>query len=106
MKAPVRTTLADYRAHLQKVYGPRLAGLILFGSQARGDAARDSDIDVMIILSGPLDQWEEIQRTSRMTAELSLKYDTVISRIFSTPEQAKADTSPFHENIRREGVLV
>ena len=80
--------------------------MVLFGSQARGDAAPDSDIDVMIVLAGPLDHWREIQRTSRMTSDLSLEYDTVLLRVFSTPDQAETDGGPFYEGVRREGVPV
>jgi len=40
------------------------------------------------------------------TSEVSLKYDTVISRTFATPDQADKDSGPFYEQVRHEGVLV
>ncbi|HIJ44486.1 MAG: nucleotidyltransferase domain-containing protein [Rhodospirillales bacterium] len=106
MKASPNTVLSEYRARLEEIYGERLVRLVLFGSQARGDANPDSDIDVMIVLSGPLDDWKEVQRTSMATSEVSLKYDTVISRTFATPDQADKDSGPFYEQVRHEGVLV
>ena len=106
MKATVRTILAKYRARLEEINGPRLVRVVLFGSQARGDAAPDSDIFVMIVLSGPLDHWRELQCTSRMTSDLSMEYDTVLSRVFATPDQAETDSGPFYEGVRREGVPV
>jgi predicted nucleotidyltransferase len=104
MNAPLETVLGDLRSRLESLYGARLERLILFGSQARGDAEPDSDIDVMIVLSGPLDHWQEVQRTSRITSELSIKYNTDISRVFATPEQYESAIGGFYENVRREGL--
>ena len=106
MTLPVRAVLAEYRARLEEIYGPRLRDLVLFGSQARGDADADSDIDVMIVLSDPLDHWKELQRTSKLTSELSLKYDTVLSRVFVTPNRVVEDHGYFYQNVRREGIFL
>ena len=38
--------LQEFRQELAKFYGKRLVKLILFGSQARGNANEDSDIAV------------------------------------------------------------
>ena len=73
---------------------------------ARGDAEPDSDIDVMIVLRGPLDDWAETQRTSKVTSEVSMKFETVISRIFATPDEADENPGSFYCNVRSEGVLV
>ncbi|MBI3710736.1 MAG: nucleotidyltransferase domain-containing protein [Proteobacteria bacterium] len=104
MNAPLETILADLRSRLAAAYGPRLEQVVLFGSRARGDARPDSDIDVMIVLSGPLDCWQEVQRTSQLTSELSIRYDTDISRVFATPAQYARAAGSFYENVRREGV--
>jgi len=42
--------LQELKVCLQKLYGDRLYTLILFGSQARGEATKNSDIDVMAVL--------------------------------------------------------
>ena len=41
-----------------------------------------------------------------MTSDLSMEYDTVLSRVFATPDQAEKDNGPFYEGVRREGVPV
>lgn len=106
MTDDIRTLLAEYRARLERLYGPRLVKLVLFGSRARGDAGPDSDIDVLIVLKGPLDHWAEIQRTSALTSDISIAHETFLSRFFATPQELAAPPSPFYLEVRAEGVAV
>jgi len=80
--------------------------MVLFGSQARGDAEPGSDVDVLIVLRGSINPGEEITRTGELTASLSLLYDVVISRHFVSADQFASEQSPLLLNIRREGVSV
>jgi Nucleotidyltransferase domain len=50
-----RLLLLQLEEQLAKLFGPRLRGLILFGSRARGDHGEDSDADVAVILAGPVE---------------------------------------------------
>ena len=106
MMKPLDPILMEYRRRLEEIYGPRLVRLVMFGSSARDEATSDSDIDVLIVLSGPLDDWCETQRTSEVTSELSMKFDIEISRFFSTPEDYENKPLSFFENVRRDGVPV
>ena len=62
----LRDTLHWATASLQEIYGPRLRHLILFGSQAHGDATPESDVDVLVVLEGPISSYEEAKRTRRV----------------------------------------
>ncbi len=42
-------------ANLKRHFGPRLVNIYLFGSKARGDDHADSDVDVLIVLSGGIE---------------------------------------------------
>ena len=46
--------LAELRHYFNDLYGDRLVQLILYGSQARGDAKPDSDIDILVVLNEPV----------------------------------------------------
>ena len=55
--------LAKFRAALEEMYGARLECVVLFGSQARGEARPDSDYDVAAFLNGSekaFDRWAEL----------------------------------------------
>lgn len=106
MNKDVRGILAEYRSALEDIYGDRLVNLVLFGSQARGHARPDSDIDVLIVLKAPLDHWAEVQRTSRLTSDISIKHETFLSRFFATPDDVAAGHTPFFRELHREGVAV
>jgi uncharacterized protein len=104
MDARVQASLDALRPRLQALYGSRLVQLVLFGSQARGDAEDGSDIDVLVVLKGPVMPGEEITRTGAILADLSLAHDTVLSCVFVSEERFASENSPLLLNIRREGI--
>lgn len=88
------------------LYGRRLTGLMLYGSQARGDAEPGSDIDVLVILEGAVRPGEEIRRTINDVAGLSLENNVVFSCVFVSRDRFESELSPLLINVRREGVPV
>ena len=46
----LRPLLEELKRGLQEIYGDRLRAVLLFGSQARGEATEDSDVDVAVPL--------------------------------------------------------
>lgn len=106
MSRKLRVILAELRQHLDALYGSRLAHVVLFGSQARGDAGPRSDIDVMVVLKAPLQAHEEIARTSAVIGDISLRHNVVLSRIFISSDRFQREQSPLLINVRREGVFL
>ena len=80
--------------------------VVLFGSQARGDANPASDIDVLVVLKGPFDSEVENSLSSKLLAELSLRYSEAISCIFISDFDFQHSQEPLLRNVRQEGVVV
>jgi predicted nucleotidyltransferase len=106
MSEKVGAILKELRRRFEAVYGPRLVRMVLYGSQARGDAEPGSDIDVLVVLKGPVSPGEEIGRTIQDVAALSLQYNEVLACMFVAQEEYDHEQSPLLMNVRREGVLV
>ncbi len=45
--------IIDFLSRLRDALGDHLKGAVLFGSRARGDALRDSDYDVLVLVDEP-----------------------------------------------------
>jgi len=106
MRLLLKTILTQLKLELKNYYGNRLNQLILFGSQARGDAHPDSDIDVLVVLNGLVNIGEEIENTSPIVANLSLEKDVVINCIFMDEDRFNRRFGPLLRNIRQEGITI
>jgi predicted nucleotidyltransferase len=100
----VKALMGELRAGLQAIYGDRLKGVYLYGSYARGDADAESDLDVLMILDRIDHYSEEIERTSRLGAGLSLEYGVSISKVYLRERDWLERESPFLVNVREEAI--
>jgi predicted nucleotidyltransferase len=98
--------LSEFRQELKNLYGDRLIKLVLYGSQVRGEAKEDSDIDILVVLKDSINPYQEINKTSHFIANLCLKYDVVISRHFISAQKFNSDDTPFLCNIRKDGLSI
>lgn len=106
MNSKVGAILAELRRRVEALYGPRLYRMVLFGSQAREAAAPGSDIDVLVVMEGPVNPTEEIARTVKEVTDLSLQHNEVLSCVFISKEEFEYERSPLLLNGQREGVPV
>ncbi len=74
--AALAPLLGSLRLRLGALYGDRL---VLYGSHARGDARPGSDVDLALVLHGPVDAADEIDRTAALVADLVLDHGRFVS---------------------------
>jgi len=106
MSSKTQKVLRKLKKELLRIYGGQIESIILYGSQARGDAREDSDIDVLLVLKDEFNYLEMLKRSDDQVVSLSLENDVVISRAFVSKREYKERQSPFLINVRRDGVAV
>jgi uncharacterized protein len=98
------STLSQLEKGLKDLYGARFRGLLLFGSYARGEATEGSDVDLLLLLDGPVDLSQEILRVEPIKWPLGLAADTLLAVVpVSYQKFQEAETSFLH-TVRQEAV--
>lgn len=101
--------LSRIQEELCKLFGDKLIDIILYGSYARLENTKDSDIDIMVLVdekNNRLRQYED--HITDIMVDLSLEYDMVVSIISESYEVYKnySDILPFFNNVKKEGVIL
>ena len=104
--ALLQSLLTELKQRLSELYHDRLAGVVLYGSYARGSAKPGSDLDVAMLLDGYERPWPEIDRTGPLVAEMSLKYGVTVSLIPVRKKDWDHKQTLLTRSLRREGILV
>ena len=84
------------------------AKAILLGSEARGEARSDSDIDLLILVDGEKMSLEQEESITLPLYELELKTGVTISPIIMLKKlwENRPFKTPFYINIVNEGIVL
>ena len=81
--------------------------VILFGSQARGDARADSDWDLLVLIDKDKKNREDEDKYAYPFDELGWIHGVTINSILYTEKQwEKGKIFPFYKNVMREGIEI
>ncbi len=86
---------------------PKDGKLILFGSQARGDAHAESDWDILMLLNKQNIEYSDFERYAYPFVELGLsfgEYFSIKQYTYSDWNQRKG--TPFYKNVEKEGIEI
>jgi Nucleotidyltransferase domain/Uncharacterised protein family (UPF0158) len=104
--ADPREVAAAVAADLHGLYGGQLVEVVLYGSQARGDAHPDSDIDLAVILDEVVSPWEELRRMDDILWRRTLESGFTISATPISRATWAESRRPLVRAARADGILV
>ena len=101
----VRTALVDAKKRLRSTYGERLRRVVLYGSRARGEATEESDVDLLVVLDGPIENsYQEVKRAGAFWGEFLTRYGLSFSVKPYTAEAYQDLRRPFMRNVHTDGI--
>src|ERR1041385_724711 len=68
-----KKAVQEFLARLRSAHGEKVQRVALFGSKARGDDTKYSDVDILLIIAD--DKWKFRQALSVLVSDIALKYD-------------------------------
>jgi len=99
-------TLKEFTEKVIKELNRSIDSIIVYGSVARGEATKDSDIDILII-SQEKDNIRE--KVLDISYDIDLENNTATTRVYLTPDEIEHGIkvgSPFIDDILTQGVIL
>jgi len=96
--------LEQIRPRLEREFGARLRGVVLFGSRARGDHRADSDVDLLVLLAPPFSLSEDQHRVVHALYPVQLESELLMHALPVDASDYESQRLAIFRTVRREGV--
>ena len=109
MPEDVNKEIQKFIKQVKELLGIRLKKIILYGSYARGDYNKQSDVDIMILTDLSFKEIEEYRdKISDTTYDIELNTGIILSPVIKNIEKynSRIHFVPFYKNVEKEGVLL
>ena len=94
---------------IQEIFGNKARKVILYGSYARGDFNKHSDVDIMILTDIPEEEMSEYKdKIWDYAYDIDLEDDVLISVVVKNIDTYNnwLDYNMFYMNVKDEGVVI
>ncbi len=105
----IRNVIDEFLTGVNNILGERAKKIILYGSYARGDYNKNSDIDIMILTDLTDDEiYEYFVKISDMAYDIELENDVMFSPLLKNIDRFNywLEALPFYTNVEKEGVVL
>ena len=106
MDKKITQLINQIKSYLIERYGDKIREIILYGSYARGEATKDSDIDLLVLIDDTIDPFEVRRSLSDLLFDILLEKGELISVIVLPKTFFENYNYPFIINVRKEGIRV
>ncbi len=105
----IQKVLNEFLEKTKVILGNRLKKVVLYGSYARGNYNKSSDIDIMILTDLTNKEIKEYSmKIWEISADIEIDEGIVISPLIRNIENFNSwvDVKPFYMNVANEGVVL
>lgn len=107
--ANIKNAMDNFVNAVNEMLGNRVKKIILYGSYARGDYNKNSDIDIMILTDLSFEEIEDYRdKISDIAYDIELNTGIILSPVIKNIEKYNSRVSfvPFFKNVEKEGVVL
>ena len=105
----INDIIQEFVKGAEEIFGNRAKRIILYGSYARGDFDKSSDIDIIILTDLTNDEMAEFQdRIWDCAYDIEAENNVIISVLVKNIDRFNywLEALPFYMNIQKEGVVL